>query len=192
MTSDNIRDGVPARQPFGLGILLGRFQPVHLGHCAMIDVGLRVCARVGVLIGSSEESMTEKNPFTYEERRDMLKAVYGDRITVAPIPDIGVGNTFAWGSYVIDTCIKTFGEAPEIFVTGTEERRSSWFIPSLGIYELCVPKALPVSASSVRKMLSEGSFEKWKRVTPPELHGSYEVQKKRIESVAGNSGTQSL
>ena len=48
----------------------------------MINRAVELCDRVEVLIGSSNESGTSKNPFTYETREEMLKTVFGDSICV--------------------------------------------------------------------------------------------------------------
>ena len=89
---------------FKLGIIVGRFQTFHTGHLYMVDKACAVCDRVGVFVGSSQESGTLKNPFTYEQRRDMLKKVFGDSVIIYPLPDIGVGNNSRWGDYVARTC----------------------------------------------------------------------------------------
>lgn len=70
--------------------VIGRFQPFHDGHKALIERALELSPHVVVFVGSVQESRTEKNPFTYEERRAMIKATFGslsERITVAPLKD---------------------------------------------------------------------------------------------------------
>ena len=52
-------------QAFELGITVGRFQTLHNGHADMIGKALEICGKVGVLVGSSQESGTANNPFTY-------------------------------------------------------------------------------------------------------------------------------
>ncbi|MCD8120099.1 MAG: adenylyltransferase/cytidyltransferase family protein [Lachnospiraceae bacterium] len=116
-----------ASHPFSFGLLVGRFQMPHLGHQYMIDTALAVCDRVGVLVGSAQESGTAMNPFSYELRYDMLRELYDDRIAIAPLPDIGVGNTSAWGNYVLLKAQEAFGAKPDLVVSGAEGRRISWF-----------------------------------------------------------------
>ena len=79
-------------KPYKFGILVGRFQTIHAGHEFMVNKAVSLCDNVGLFVGSSQESRTFKNPFTYEERCDMLKTVFGDSVLVYPLPDIGVGN----------------------------------------------------------------------------------------------------
>ena len=103
---------------FKLGIIVGRFQTFHTGHKYMVDKACAVCDRVGILVGSSQESGTLKNPFSYEMRREMLKKVFGDRVRIEPLPDIGVGNNSKWGDYVLQNVQRRFGKAPDLLVSG--------------------------------------------------------------------------
>ena len=118
---------------FELGITVGRFQTFHNGHADMIGKALDICGKVGVLIGSSQESGTANNPFTYEMREDILRKVVGDRIMISPLPDIGVGNNCKWGEYVIENAVRCFGRAPDLLVSGKEDRRTGWFSDGKGL-----------------------------------------------------------
>ena len=104
------------KKAFRLGLIVGRFQTLHLGHQAMIDTAAALCEKVVVFIGSSQESGTAKNPFTYEMRRKYLRKVCGRRIKIYPLPDIGVGNTPEWGEYLLNNVTERFGESfmPEL------------------------------------------------------------------------------
>ncbi|THJ34909.1 NUDIX domain-containing protein [Lampropedia aestuarii] len=59
---------------FDAAIFIGRFQPPHSGHLAMLRHALNAAERVVVVLGSAFQSRTPKNPFTWQERRDMLLA----------------------------------------------------------------------------------------------------------------------
>jgi len=70
-------------------VLLGRFQPFHKGHAAMVEEALNRDSEVTICIGSSEESGTLENPWTAEEREQMIRIWLGDRAaTIVHIPDI--------------------------------------------------------------------------------------------------------
>ena len=110
---------------FKLGIIVGRFQTFHTGHKYMVDKACAVCDRVGILVGSSQESGTLKNPFTFEMRREMLKKVFGDRVRIEPLPDIGVGNNGKWGDYVLQNVQRYFGKAPDLLFF-IDDDRGQW------------------------------------------------------------------
>ena len=163
-------------KPFRLAILVGRFQTLHAGHEDMIDTALSLADRVAVFIGSSQESGTEKNPYDYELRKRMLRLLYGERIGVHPLPDIGVGNNGRWGEYVLREVVKAEGSLPDLLVSGKEERRVSWFdgITGCRVAELYIPKTVPVSASLLRRALADGDREGWEQFVSPKLRPLYE------------------
>ena len=181
-------------KPFALGITVGRFQTFHLGHADMIEKAVAVCERVGVFVGSSQESGTAKNPFTYEQRERYLRRVFGDAIEIYPLPDIGVGNNARWGEYVLQNVRERFGQAPDLLVSGKEERRVSWFDSEEGvtIAELYIPKTIDMSATRMREFFIADDFDAWKRYTPSVLWDDYEMMKQAVLAAKDNLETASL
>ncbi|MBQ7714406.1 MAG: adenylyltransferase/cytidyltransferase family protein [Clostridia bacterium] len=179
---------------YGLGVIVGRFQGIHAGHEMMIDSALGVCSEVAVFIGSSQESGTEKNPFTYEMRRDMLTKLYGKKIKIFPLPDIGVGNCAEWGEYVTSCVKEKCGKAPDVCVSGKESRRASWLEGKSGasVAELYVPKTVEMSATRMRGFFIENDLESWKNFTPPKLWDMYDELRQTVLSAQGNTDTSSL
>ena len=181
-------------KPYKLGILVGRFQAIHLGHEKMVNTARELCQQVGVFVGSSQESLTCKNPFSYEIREEMLHAVFGDAIRVFPLPDIGVGNNSRWGDYVLRNVLERFGTMPDLLVSGKESRRLDWFdsIAGNGISELYVPKSIEMSASQMRQFFAEDNFEKWKSYTNPKLWPRYRQLRQIALASQGNLETKSI
>lgn len=81
--------GRPAR-----GLLVGRFQPFHLGHRAVVAAIRRAHPEEELLlaIGSAQESYTPENPFSASERYEMIAAALAgarqDGCLALPLPDI--------------------------------------------------------------------------------------------------------
>ena len=80
-----------------------RLQPLHEGHTILIDAMFEACERVIIGIGSTQESGTERNPYSYEARREMVMERYGERDNLAIIPliDIGARSKQEWVDYVL-------------------------------------------------------------------------------------------
>lgn len=55
-----------------LGIFIGRFQPLHLGHKEVIKEASKQCSALLVLVGSANRVRSVRNPFTYKERLQSL------------------------------------------------------------------------------------------------------------------------
>jgi len=55
------------------GILVGRFQPFHLGHLKAVKFALGKVDMLWIIIGSAQKSHESRNPFTTGERLAMIK-----------------------------------------------------------------------------------------------------------------------
>lgn len=65
---------------YKVGVYIGRFQPVHLGHLETIEVMEKMCERLIISIGSSFRPKTLDNPWTNVEREEMIKAAIADHL----------------------------------------------------------------------------------------------------------------
>jgi nicotinamide-nucleotide adenylyltransferase len=54
------------------GLMMGRFQPFHLGHLDLVRQILKECDEVIIIITSSQFNYLEKDPFTAGERIEMI------------------------------------------------------------------------------------------------------------------------
>ena len=181
-------------KPFALGILVGRFQVVHAGHEQMIRTAMALCDRVGIFIGSSQESGTSKNPFPYALRRQLLENLFDDGVEVYPLPDIGVGNTAAWGDYVLENVQARFGRLPDLLVSGKESRRLDWFdsVQGVRIAELYIPKTIEISASKMREYLIANEREIWESYVNQKNHALYQELRALALASRENQQTQSI
>ncbi len=72
-------------------VLIGRFEPVHAGHMALVREALSRAQQAIVIVGSAFQARTPKNPFTWTERADMLRGALPEaeraRLTVLPVRD---------------------------------------------------------------------------------------------------------
>ena len=73
------------------GLVLGRFQPFHLGHLELIKSIVNEQIEPLICIGSAQHSHSEENPFTVDERKKMIEEVMKDlncKYSIFGIPDI--------------------------------------------------------------------------------------------------------
>lgn len=56
---------------YKVGLVIGRFQPFHLGHKFLIDESLKLCDYIILGIGSSNKS-DDKNPYSADKRLKFL------------------------------------------------------------------------------------------------------------------------
>ncbi len=73
-----------------IALFVGRFQPLHKGHVKVIKTLLKKYEKVIIAIGSIQEKRTEKNPFSFSERKKMLELVFKEEVKREKIEIIGV------------------------------------------------------------------------------------------------------
>lgn len=112
-----------------VGLIVMRGQPLHYGHIRVIDEALKLCDMVIIILGSTQEHGTSRNPFTYGERKKMIKTYYMSTANWKKINIIGLEDIFSlqWPNYVLDSIKK---EMPNVNITdifGGSEYDCAWF-----------------------------------------------------------------
>jgi len=91
------------------GLLIGRFQPFHLGHLEALQFALSKVDKLWVGLGSSNKPVEKNNPFTAEQRKEMILSSIDDsmkeKISIYFIPDLD--NHMKWVEK-IDTIVPKF------------------------------------------------------------------------------------
>ena len=92
------------------GLLIGRFQPFHLGHLDALKFALTKVEKLWVGLGSSNKPIEKNNPFSAEQRKEMILSSIDDsmkkKIKIFFIPDLD--NHIRWIEK-IDTIVPKFG-----------------------------------------------------------------------------------
>lgn len=85
-------------------VYVGRFQPPHLAHVALMEKAFEFASHLIIVIGSINAPAKDlKNPFSFEERCELLKAALGpqaSKVTLIGVEDLG--NEEAWARLVVD------------------------------------------------------------------------------------------
>lgn len=178
-------------KPYDCGLICGRFQTFHIGHESLVETGLKLCDRVLILIGSSQESGTERNPYDVSTRMDMLRAIYGDNnevIMMHGLADLTDENDIRpeWGRYLLDAVDRYLYKAPELMIYGNDESRSRWFDPEdiRDTSEFIVNRGrIPISATMVREAMVFDKRKEWMAMVNPRLHKMYNRLREELMSV---------
>ncbi len=91
------------------GLLIGRFQPFHLGHLEALRFALSKVDKLWLGLGSSNKPTEKNNPFSAEERKEMILSSIDEsmkqKISIYFIPDLD--NHVRWIEK-IDTIVPDF------------------------------------------------------------------------------------
>lgn len=120
-----------------LGVYIGRFQPFHNGHQAILYAALQKYDHVLVLIGSTDQPRTIKNPWSYQERADMIYSCGYRSVYTLPIRDFPYDDQ-KWielVSQTIETHMMMVGPS-EVSIIGCEKDASSFYLKEFPQYGL--------------------------------------------------------
>jgi len=91
------------------GLLIGRFQPFHKGHLEAVNFGLSKVENLWIGIGSSNKSNEKRNPFTADERKEMILSSLDskmlERVKIFFVPD--TGDHEKW-TYHVDSIVPQY------------------------------------------------------------------------------------
>src|SRR5271167_4558339 len=172
--------GIYKKKP--ITVFIGRFSPFHNGHAEVLKRALETSNLVLVLVGSSGQARTTKNPFTFEERRAMIHAyqaqtsrlrdpnydpneLHGNHgiLVIEPIYDHPY-NDNAWiaGVQAVVNRVKAerarlLPETP-VYLTGSDRDASTWYLNAFGDFftkDLVTNHStgLDLSATKIRDIL---------------------------------------
>lgn len=110
-----------------VGLAVMRMQPPHRGHMNLINFMRSDCDTAIIGFGSTQQSRVVRHPFTFEQRLDMVRAVFGNAIKPMPLVDIDSNlNTDDWVDYVLDKVKKLNLPEPTDFYTGSTQD-AKWY-----------------------------------------------------------------
>ncbi|QIV65770.1 nicotinamide-nucleotide adenylyltransferase [Mesorhizobium phage Cp1R7A-A1] len=75
-----------------IGVFIGRLQPFHRGHEHVVRESLKQVDKLAILIGSAGAARSSRNPWTFNERREMINRCFpwevsNGKIVFQPIHD---------------------------------------------------------------------------------------------------------
>jgi len=164
------------------GLYIGRFQPYHLGHQAVLHKIAEEVDEIVVVIGSAQESHTPDNPFTAGERVEMICSALEDlrgRCYVIPLQDIK--RNAVWVSHLL-------AMVPPFQAVYSNNHLVAQLFSEAGI-EVRKPPMYQrelYSGTAIRRLMLEGGD--WRALVPePVARTVEEVQGvARLANISGN------
>jgi len=157
-------------------LYIGRFQLFHLGHLDVVKFidSAEDISKIVLAIGSSQFSHENKspkwpwanNPFTYEERKEMVEKSLSGEITkpfeIHPVPDYF--NYPKWFGHIVDNL-------PEFDCLFTSDKTEKEYFESKGHEVRNFPRQKSYHAAILRERIYKGDSSYREALT----HGTMEV-----------------
>lgn len=162
------------------GLLIGRFQPFHLGHLEAFHFALSKVENLWIGIGSSNKPNQKQNPFSADERKEMILSSVSqsisDRIKIFFIPDLE--NHEKWIEN-IDTIV------PKFDIIFSNDELTQFLYSECNIQVISVPfiQRDALSGTNIRDKIQ--SDQKWEHLVP-------DGTKKVLQKIGANDRLKSL
>ena len=143
------------------GLLIGRFQPFHNGHLSAVKFALSKVDKLWIGIGSSNKSNEIRNPFTADERKEMILSSLDretlSRVAIYYVPD--TGDHERW-TFHVDSIVPQYG------MVFSNDNFTILLYQKRGIQVVQVPllQREKVSGTNIRQMIAEG--KDWQPLVP--------------------------
>ena len=143
------------------GLLIGRFQPFHLGHLDALQFALSKVDKLWVGLGSSNLPSQKDNPFSAEQRQEMILSsideTMKEKISIYFIPDLD--NHIKWIEK-IDTIVPKF----DIIFSNDELTKHLYSKRNIQVITIPFLKRDKLSGTHIRDLII--SDQKWNDLVP--------------------------
>lgn len=103
-----------------VGLIVAELQTVHWGHVRLMMEMAASCDTGILAIGSTQLHGIEGHPFSFDQRKDMVRAVFGPQFKILPLQDIDASlETGDWLKYVLARVASASLPAPTDYFTGS-------------------------------------------------------------------------
>jgi bifunctional NMN adenylyltransferase/nudix hydrolase len=172
---------------YDLAVYIGRFQPFHLGHLSVVKQALQDAERVLILVGSANVARDTRNPFTYDERADLITDImhgvmeldWKGRVVIQPLDDTPYDKP-AWIN-AVNTAARTASKAlrPRICLTGNIRDATSEYLTWFSAWDYLPATDTSHNATALRTAFFAGgcNFDElgwtdsgitWRETAPPQ------------------------
>lgn len=184
---------------FNQGVVMGRVQHIHSGHENLIDIGLQLCKKVIIIVGSAQkggpDEEDERNPFEVEFRMHLIEKIYGaygDRVIIAPLADTTTENDicYQWGldfASKINEVADGGIDKVDLMIYGNDEDRKGWFdfddlreLTNHMNHLVIAHEEDRISATRIRNSLFNHEYAAWAECVNPALWGSFADIRQRL------------
>lgn len=147
---------------FQLAVVIGRFQPLHKMHEQLIEKAAGLANHVLVLVGSSYRARDIKNPFTFDERKEMINAIMPSAI-VEPVVDYMYDDN-RWihqVQEVVAGVMDNYGiDKDSVVLVGCQKDSSSYYLKLFPKWKTkFYPKVRELDATKIRDLILSHDIE---------------------------------
>ena len=144
-------------------VFIGRFQPFHLAHKETVDIALRQSQQVILALGSAQNERNIKNPFSAQEREQMILSNYNeaDQKRIKFVHVIDVYNDVKWVKLVTTLIESMVSPTDQVGLIGHLKDESSYYLQLFPNWKMVELESLKnaISATPLREAYYRGEIQ---------------------------------
>ena len=144
-------------------VFIGRFQPFHLAHKETVDIALRQSQQVILALGSAQNERNIKNPFSAQEREQMILSNYNeaDQKRIKFVHVIDVYNDVKWVKLVTTLIESMISPIDQVGLIGHLKDESSYYLQLFPNWKMVELESLKnaISATPLREAYYRGEIQ---------------------------------
>ncbi len=144
-------------------VFIGRFQPFHLAHKETVDIALRQSQQVILALGSAQNERNIKNPFSAQEREQMILSNYNeaDQKRIKFVHVIDVYNDVKWVKLVTTLIESMISPTDQVGLIGHLKDESSYYLQLFPNWKMVELESLKnaISATPLREAYYRGEIQ---------------------------------
>ncbi|MFA7408542.1 MAG: bifunctional nicotinamide-nucleotide adenylyltransferase/Nudix hydroxylase [Anaerolineaceae bacterium] len=139
-------------------VFIGRFSPFHRGHVYVVEKALQQAQEVIIVVGSSFAAPNTRTPFTFEQRRDMIRLIYPDtkRVKIVPVSDYPYDDNkwVAAVQSVVSGAVSYTPDPIKIALIGHKKDHTSYYLDLFKTWDsIAVDNLEGISATPIREAI---------------------------------------
>lgn len=152
---------IDVNKKFNAAVVIGRMQLTHFGHGSLLSHGLKIADKLIVVLGSALRARDIRNPFTWEERKQMilfsLPAQDRDRVEFLPVRDYF--NDERWVAAVREGVSGVTERTDRLALVGRLKPDTNYLHQFPGWAMVNVDPTFEVDATSLRKVFLTANLD---------------------------------
>ncbi len=172
---------------YNCGMVVGRFSPIHLGHEKLINLALKKCKRVVVVV-TYNDLKDENNPFDIEFKLYLIRKIYEkeiieNKLILLPFHDTRIIDN-EYGNRLLKIVSEKLLSNVDYIVYGDDKDINKCFSSEVSakfFKQKINRKELQISATKIRKLLQSDNDEELKKYINSILYSDILTMKKHLK-----------
>lgn len=148
---------------FDYSVLIGRFQPFHLGHLALFTAAKTLADKVIIIVGSHHAPRSIRNPWSSQQRTEHILLSLGEKeaadTVIVPMPD----SAYNFTDWIlrVQKAVNSIAQNSSVALVGHYKDDTSYYLDHFPHWHLeTLPEqAEGISSTRIRNAIFEGDSD---------------------------------